>query len=365
MGGQKLENPCRAAIRPVSDISTVNVRAGAGRHYEVVQQLPVGTSGLPVLDVKPDEAGEALQGRVFQWLLLTLPDDSRGWVRDDLVSIVGDCRAQGYELLTEPVRAASLTPLPDEPEPEPEPITAEEMERARKAAFAITAAYEGRGYDSYQNFDSGIVSYGRYQFTLASGSLEKVLDRYLETAKGPSPDQLRDKFMSRVREKDPALRNDEAFGKLLRGLAADPVMQAAQESYVTDTYWNTVLLTSMKPRGIRTPLGQAFVFDMAINHGSWGAESTYLRGAEQALGVGIKSRLGENGLTEAKLLYRAAMLRKERLYALANARGWGGLKPRADFWLERMDAGDWDLQGDENGNVAIRPDKQVQVREPF
>lgn len=363
MGGAKVENPCRAAIRPVSDISSVNVRSGAGRHYAVVQQLPVGTSGLPVQDVKPDEAGEALQGRVFQWLLVALPDGRTGWVRDDLVSIEGDCRTQGYGLITEPVRAVSLTPAPDEPEPEP--MTAEQMERARRAAFAITAGYEGRGYDSYQNFDSGIVSYGRFQFTLASGSLEKVLDRYLETAKGPSPDQLRDKFMSRVREKDPKLRDDEAFRKLLAGLAADPVMRAAQDSYATGTYWNTVFLTSMKPRGIRTPLGQAFVFDMAVNHGPWGAESTYLRGAEQALGVGIKSRLDENGVTESKLLYRAAMLRKERLYALANARGWSGLKPRADFWIERMDAGDWDLQGDEHGNVAIRPDKKVQVREPF
>ena len=363
MGGEKLENPCRAAIQPATGVAVVNARAGAGRHYAVLQQLAAGTAGLPVLNTQPDEAGEARDGRIFQWLLLTLPDGSRGWVRDDLLVIEGDCRAVGYGLLDGPARANTLDPKPDEPEPEP--ITAEELERARKIAFAITSAYEGRGYDAYQNFDSGIVSYGRFQFTLASGSLEKVLDRYLEKASGPSPDQLRDKFMARVREKDPKLRDDEAFKKLLRGLAADPVMQAAQDSYTTDTYWNTVFRNSMKPRGIRSALGLAFVFDMAVNHGAWGAEGTYLRGAEQALGVEIRSPLGENGLTEAKLLYRAAILRRERLYALANARGWGGLKPRADFWLERMDAGDWDLQGDEQGEVAIRPDKTVQVREPF
>ncbi|MFN8377663.1 MAG: chitosanase [Anaerolineae bacterium] len=365
MDDVKVENPCLATIQPAAGITSVNARAGAGRHYEVVQQLDAGTTGLRVVDTRPDEASESRQGRVFQWLRLILPDGREGWVRDDLVMIEGDCRAQGYGELAAPVRAASLEPKPIPDGPEPEPMTAEEMERARKAAYAITAGYEGRGYDTYQNYDSGVVSYGRFQFTLASGSLEKVLDRYLETAKGPSPDQLRDKFMARVREKDPALRNDEAFRKLLLGLAADPVMHAAQDSYVTDTYWNTVLVTSMKPRGIQTPLGQAFVFDMAVNHGSWGTESTYLRGAEQALGVDARSKLGENGITEAKLLYRAAMLRKERLYALANARGWGGLKPRADFWLERMDAGDWNLQGDENGEVAIRPDAKVQVREPF
>jgi len=365
MGGEKLENPCRAAIEPMAGVTAVNIRAGAGRHYAVLQQLAAGTAGLRVLDTRPDEAGEARDGRIFQWLLLTLPDGSQGWVRDDLLTIAGDCRAVGYGLLDTSTRAGSLNPTAERPEPEPEPLTSEALERARKVAFAITSAYEGRGYDAYQNIDSGIVSYGRFQFTLASGSLEKVLERYLEKAHGPSPDQLRDKFMSRVREKDPKLRDDEAFKKLLLGLAADPVMQAAQNSYTTDTYWNTVYRNSMKPRGIQTALGLAFVFDMAVNHGAWGAEGTYLRGAEQALGVEIKSPLGENGLTETKLLYRAAMLRRERLYALANARGWGGLKPRADFWLARMDAGDWDLQGDEHGEVTIRPDRKVQVREPF
>ncbi|HYO87343.1 MAG TPA: chitosanase [Candidatus Limnocylindrales bacterium] len=367
MGGAKQEPVCSAAIRPVTDISTVNARAGAGRHYAIVRQLPVGTSGLTVTDVMPDEAGEARDGRVFNWLLIALPDGGAGWVRDDLVTLEGDCRAVGYGLLKQPERAALLTPAkPVQPaKPEKPEVSPEMLERARKAAFAITAGFEGRGYDAYQNFDGGIVSYGRFQFTLASGSLEKVLDLYLEKASGPSPDLLRKKYLQRVRDKDQELRQDEEFKRLLLALAADPVMQAAQDAYATNTFWNTAQATSMKPRGIVTALGQAFVFDMAINHGSWGAESTYLRGAELALGVAIKSQSGENGLTEEQLLMRAAQIRRDRLYALADARGWGGLKPRADFWLERMNAGDWDLQGNSDGEVAIRPDKKVQVAKPF
>ncbi len=370
MGGEKAELTCTAAIRPVTDISTVNVRAGAGRHYAIVRQLPVGTSGLNVADVKPDEASEARDGRVFQWLLIDLPGGGVGWVRDDLVTIEGDCRTVGYGLLKGPERAALLKHVePAEPakpdQPEKPEVSPEQLERARNAAFAITAGFEGRGYDAFQNYDSGIVSYGRFQFTLSSGSLEKVLDLYLDKASGPSPDQLRKQFMARVHSKDETLRQDEDFKRLLLGLAADPAMQAAQDAYATNTFWNTALVTSMKPRGIQTALGQAFVFDTAINHGSWGAESTYLRGAENALGVGIKSKLGENGITEEQLLMQAAQIRRERLYALANARGWGGLKPRADFWVERMRAGDWDLQGDDNGEVAIRPDKKVQVKQPF
>jgi hypothetical protein len=370
MGEAKQEPAgCSAVIQPVTDISSVNIRAGAGRHYAIVRQLPVGTSGLPVAEVRPDEAGEARDGRVFLWLRVELPDGVTGWVRDDLVTITGDCRDVGYGLHKTPERAALLKHAPPVKTPEPAPaeppaLSPEAMERARKAAFAITAGYEGRGYDAWQNFDSGIVSYGRFQFTLASGALEKVLDLYLEKASGPSPNLLRKQFMPRVREKDPALRDDEDFKRLLLGLAADPLMQAAQDTYAMHTYWNTALVTSARPRGIVTPLGQAFIFDMAINHGSWGAESTYLRGAETTLGVPIRSRLGDNGLTEAQLLIRAAQIRRDRLYALANARGWGGLKPRADFWLERMLAGDWDLMGDSDGEVAIRPDRTIQVKAP-
>lgn len=360
MGGQQ-KLTCRATIQPVAEGANVNVRGGAGRHYPVVAQLPAGVGGIAVLDVKPDEAAEASQGRVFQWLQLALPDEMTGWVRDDLIVLEGDCTAAGYSTLTEPTRADTLTPSGHAKVEAP----TDDLERVRRAAFAITAGYEGRGYDSYQNTDSGIVSFGRFQFTLASGSLEKVLERYLEKASGPSPDLLRKKFFPRVQARDPALRDDAGFQKLLLGLAADPVMQAAQDSYATETFWNTVMKTSMMPRGIKTPLGQAFVFDMAINHGAWGAERTYLRGAEQVLGVEARSPLVTNGLTEAQLLTAAAQIRRDRLHALANARGWGGLKPRADFWLERMNAGDWQLQGDDAGEVAIRPDKSVQVRKPL
>lgn len=368
MGATKLQQTgCSATIQPVTDISSVNIRAGAGRHYAIVRQLPVGTAGLTVTGAAPDEAGDAREGCVFQWLRLELPDGITGWVRDDLVTIGGDCREAGFGLLKTHERAALLQHTePAKPaEPGKPPPTPEMLERARKAALAITAGFEGRGYDAWQNYDSGIVSYGRFQYTLASGSLEKVLDLYLEKASGPSPTLLRKKFMQRVRDKDQTLRTDEGFRDLLLALAADPLMQAAQTTYAIQTYWNTALATSMNPRGIVTPLGQAFIFDMAINHGSWGAESTYLRGAETALGVTVKSQLGENGLTEEQLLIRAAQIRRDRLYALANARGWGGLKPRADFWLERMLAGDWDLMGDSDGEVAIRPDKKIQVKTPF
>lgn len=345
---------CTATIRAVSDISHVNMRTSPSTTANIVDSISIGVGGLRVLDVQPDERSTSSAGRVYQWLKLALPDGRTGWVRDDLVEIVGDCSLYGYGTLALATRAATLTRV-DNPA---------EDERERKAAYNITAGFEGGGYASYQTYDSGIVSYGRFQCTLASGSLVELFDSYLARATGASADQLRKRYLDRVRRKDYTLREDATFKALLLRLARDPEMQAAQDEYATSAYWNPALRGSMIPRGINTPLGQAFVFDTAINHGSWGSERDFLRPAEQALGAPIKSRLGENGLTEQQLIRRAAEIRRDRLYALAAANGWGGLRPRGDFWVKLVNENDWNLQGDHAGNVIIKPGLKVQVKKP-
>ena len=43
-----------------------------------------------------------------------------------------------------------------------------ELDRIRRAAFNITSTFEGsKTYANYQNYDAGIISYGRFQFTLS------------------------------------------------------------------------------------------------------------------------------------------------------------------------------------------------------
>jgi hypothetical protein len=345
---------CNATIRSVSDISHVNVRSGPGTHTDILDTIPVGTAGLRVLEVQPDGRGVSIGGRVYQWLRLELPAGGTGWVRDDLVEIAGDCSIYGYGVLALPIRAANLTRTD----------TAVEDERERKAAFNITAGFEGGGYATFQTYDAGIISYGRFQCTLASGSLEQLLNLYLLRGSGFSADQLRAQFIERVRQKDLLLRDDEGFKTLLLRLARDPDMQEVQNEYATNAYWNPVLRGSMLPRGINTPLGQAFAFDTAIQHGNWGLERDYLRPAEQNLGAPIKSKLGENGLTEQQLIRRAAELRRDRLHALAEAKNLPGLIPRGDFWVRIIDQGDWDLQGDDLGDIEIKEGRRVQVRNP-
>ncbi|GAB4572968.1 MAG: hypothetical protein Kow0077_13880 [Anaerolineae bacterium] len=229
----------------------------------------------------------------------------------------------------------------------------------RWAAFNITAAFEGGGYHSYQNHDSGVVSYGRFQFTLASGSLYAVLERYIAAAVSETAAALRDRYLPRVRDRDAGLRDDEDFRHLLDAAADDPAMQAAQDGVAREKYWDLVQGLSILPRNIQTALGQALIFDMAINHGP---RHDMIGLAEKALGVPSKSRMPENGVQETTLIRKVAQIRQERMARLAEKWRLPGLKQRGDFWVALVEAGDWDLQGDAEGMIEVKPGRRVRVR---
>jgi hypothetical protein len=377
-------------IRENPAVVEVNVRSGPNTTYVLIFKAPVGMANLLVLEVRADDRNTALQGKTYQWFRLRFPDGRDGWVRDDLIDVVGDGSAFGYPVVAQPVIGFSLTrsaavspapaapvpapvspapvpavpaPLPAAPvAPAPAPIAAPlpgAMERVRKAAFNITAAFEGGGYAAYQTYDSGIISYGRFQFTLASGSLMTVLNRYLERSGGPTADGLRG-YLPRLNAKDESLRQDAALRGLFIAAAGETVMQQVQDEVATEGYWGGVMELSIAPRGVQSALGCALIFDMAIQHGKF---NFILPKAEQELGVPPKSRLGQNGITEQTFITRVAQIRRDNLYALAEKLKLPGLRTRGDFWFNLVQAGDWNLHGDANGNVNVNG-TIVQVRNP-
>ena len=346
---------CKATVRSESDFSRVNVRKGAGTHTEVLTTLAVGTSDLTVREVRPDEQQKASStGKIYQWFNVDLPDGTRGWIRDDLLEIVGDCGAFGYSSLSTPTLAFALTRVEVVTRPTNDP------ERVRKASFNITAGFEGGGYATYQNRDDGIISYGRFQFTLASGSLFSVVDKYLEKATGSVADQLRAQYHAPIKARDANLRNDGNLKNLLVAAAPDPIMQAAQDAVATEVYWNASMNLSAVPRNINTPLGRALLFDMAINHG---LRHDMIALAEGALSLPVRGRLPDVD-TEKMLIVKLAEVRQDRMNKLAVKLNAPGLKQRGDFWVAYVATNDWDLLGDLNGNVLIKPGKAVQVRTP-
>lgn len=110
MAGQ----PLIATITGIPNVLDVNVRSGPSRDFQAVFKSPKGTTGLRVIEVQADGKSAALQGKMYQWLRLQFPDGQNGWVRDDLLSVVGDGGMFGYGVFTSPavpfyvVRTASV-----------------------------------------------------------------------------------------------------------------------------------------------------------------------------------------------------------------------------------------------------------------
>jgi hypothetical protein len=387
-------------------VTEINTRTGPATRYDVPFKARVGLSGLPVLDVKPDETNTRFENKVYQWFLLQFPDGGRAWVRDDLLAVRGDGVRFGYDVIQDdtfaftltrraviapgqevlaapaPVPAAAPTPAaapapaavtptpaptpggpapaaPDVPARAPAPAALTDPNRVRQAAFNITGAFEGGGYATYQNYDSGIVSYGRFQFTLAGSGLYNVLNRYTSRSGGVIAGELRANYLERTRTHDPSLRHDARFRQLLIDAASDPLMQAAQDEAATELYWNVVQELSIIPRNIRTPLAQALIFDMGIN---FGPRHGFLGAAEQAIGVPPRSRLGENGGREEDLIAALARLRKQSHDRQAERDNLPGLRLRGDFWVALVNKGDWLLEGDADGTLEVTPGKRVRVR---
>jgi hypothetical protein len=321
--------------------------------------------------------GNPVQADGFQWRQVA-PANSGLWVAER--------RADNRVVLLNPkmpAAAAPVAPLPTPPTNPTRPTTStppsnpapslptipanvdldpKDYTRTFRAALAITRAFEGGGFASYNNYDRGIISYGIMQFTLSSGSLIKVLDRYLQASTSATAQSLRSEFAARYRAKDQALREDGRFKDLLSAAAQESAMQEAQFAIATSDYWDVVLRNYVQRRGnMRLPLSYALLFDMGIN---FGVNHSFVRRAEESLGVPSNSRIGTNGVSEQQLFIRVAELRRDSHYAQAERENLPGLKVRADFWIAITTGGDWFLQGDDKGFVYPKRGVSVQVRQP-
>lgn len=311
------------------------------------------------------------------------PVSADGWVWHKIIGVdalwVTEKDTQGANVMLVPEGSdAAEWAWADEPQPNraitPPPLPAQlgenididlaDYERTKYAAFAITRAFEGGGFASYNNYDSGVVSYGIMQFTLGSGSLDKVLMLYLSNSQSITARTLQAEYAERIRKRDAKLRYDERLRELLSMAASEAAMQSAQFSVATTDYWDVVMRNYVQRRGnLRYPLTYALLFDMGIH---FGVNHPYARLAEESLGVPANSRVGNNGITEKQLTSRIAELRRDAHYRQADKTGFNGLRVRGDFWVKiTAQDQDWYLQGDAEGNVMPKSGRNVQVRNPF
>lgn len=375
-------------IPHIPSVTEVNVRSGPNTAYELVFKAPLGLEALEVTEVRIDDKNSGLNGKTYQWFLLIFQDNRRGWVRDDLLNLVGDFTQFGYGTYTEPTFAfdqmrkaqTTVTPAPTTPTPA-QPIPAStapvsvipvsvtpapqaqpasnDLERVRRAGFSITETFEGHGYAAYQNYDAGIISYGRFQFTLAAGTLATVVTRYLERSTSQIAMELRN-FQPLLIARDQSLRQHTRLKELLIAAANEPQMKQVQNDLANENYWKRMLELSAKPRGISAPLSLALLFDIAIN---FGVMHSLLTMAENELGVAPRSKVIENGVTEQQLIVKVAELRKRGHDRQAERDNLPGLRVRGDFWVGLVGGGDWGLQGGADGTILVKG-KPIQVRNP-
>ncbi|MCA9893918.1 MAG: SH3 domain-containing protein [Anaerolineae bacterium] len=350
-------------IQSIPSITEINVRSGPGTNHSLIFQVPVGMSGLNLLEIGPDEEENSQTGKLYQWFKLLFHGGAIGWVRDDLLTLQGDARAWGYPDLLQPTWAFDLAhsstqapvgltgseiqpigerELVEQPEVIPFTPAMQDLDRVRSLAFLITSIFEGRGYASYNNYDAGIVSYGFIQFTLASGALWRVIDVYMKQANSPLIDQFR-QYIGRVQQRDPSLRHDVQFRDLLINAANERPMQTAQDIVATEGFWQAVVDGYITHRQLKMPLSWALLFDMGVN---FGVNHGFVRLAEKNLGVQPRSVPGENGITEAQLITEVARLRKISHDRQAERDNLPGLKVRGDFWNDLTTQQDWGLTGD-------------------
>ena len=142
----------------------------------------------------------------------------------------------------------------------------------KKAAQAIVNIFEtGTPYGDYSRVtllhgDTGHLTYGRSQTTLASGNLYLLIKAYCSASGAEYASELSG-FLQRLEDIDLSLDNDLRFRHILREAGNDPVMQQVQDGFFDRIYWNPAFNTA-KACGIKCELGVSVVYDSFI-HGSW------------------------------------------------------------------------------------------------
>lgn len=142
----------------------------------------------------------------------------------------------------------------------------------KAAAQAIVNVFEtGSVRGEYGNVtllpgDTGLLTYGRSQTTLASGNLFLLIQDYCQRSDGQFSADFRS-YLPKLEACDASLDHDLAFRGLLKDAGGDPVMQDVQDVFFDRVYWEPAM-RSADALGAQSALGATIVYDSTV-HGSW------------------------------------------------------------------------------------------------
>ncbi len=205
----------------------------------------------------------------------------------------------------------------------------------KKAAKAIVNVFEtGSPLGDYGKVtllkgDSGRLTYGRSQTTIASGNLHLLIAKYCEAEDAQFADELKG-YLEGLATKAAALDTDAELHAVLREAGDDPVMRFVQDEFFDRVYWNPSSRSAAN-LNIKSGLGVGVVYDSNI-HGSWRARRNETTGEDDV----TPDSIGEQVWIE-----RYIQVRRNWLV------GKGGLLARTvyrmDAFTALIDTGNWEL----------------------
>lgn len=203
----------------------------------------------------------------------------------------------------------------------------------KRAAQAIVNVFEtGRARGDYGQVtllagDTGHLTYGRAQTTLASGNLFLLVKAYAEAPQAALAGDL-EPFLDRLAARDLRLDHHLTFRDLLRRAGRDPIMHDVQDNFFDRVYWQPSLREAER-NDLTEPLCVGVVYDSRI-HGSWGRmrDRTIDRfgtaaDAGQRTWIGHYLAVRREWLsTHANELLHRTVYRMDALLALLQAQEW-------------------------------------------
>lgn len=175
--------------------------------------------------------------------------------------------------------------------------------------------------------DSGQLTYGRSQTTLASGNLFLLCKDYAGRTDGAySPKFV--PYLPALEACDIALNNNFEFRGLLKDAGDDPVMHEVQDAFFDRVYWEPAI-RSADALSATTALGAAIVYDSTV-HGSWARIRERTRqkvgeltaaGEKKWMTAYVETR-HEWLATHSNTLLHKTVYRMEALAALIRAGNW-------------------------------------------
>lgn len=176
--------------------------------------------------------------------------------------------AGGPPLESGPVQPAPAMAVAAVPTVAASPLTPTQAQTARAIVnlFETSSVLGDYGKVTLLPGDTGRLTYGRSQTTLASGKLLALLQGYCDKPGARFAARLR-LHLPRIAAQEPSLDTDLRLHNLLRACADDRLMREVQDVFFDITYWKPALRAAQEI-GIGSPLGVAVVYDSTV-HGSW------------------------------------------------------------------------------------------------